>query len=73
MVRQTLNLQGIMTAKFDFCLLGMETRDARGTPAAAKKRITIMTNSPNIGGVLRQAQCTGVHKHEQLVGGKAKQ
>ena len=31
-----------------------------------------MTNSPNIGEVLRQVQCTGVHKHEQLVGGKAK-
>ena len=73
MVRQILNLQGIMTAKFDFCQLGMKTRDAQGAPAAAKKRTTIMTNSPNIGEVLRQAQCTGGHKHEHLVGGKAKQ
>ena len=73
MVRQMLNLQGIMTAKFDFCKLGMETKDAQGVPAAAKKRATIMTNSPIIDEVLRQAPCTGAPKHEHLVGGKAKQ
>ena len=73
MMRQMLSLPGVMTAKFDFCQLGMKTTDEQGAPAAAKKRTTIMTNSPNIGEVLRQAQCTGAHKHEPLVGGKAKQ
>ena len=32
-----------------------------------------MTNSKHLAEILRQAQCDGSHRHEQLVGGKAKQ
>ena len=71
MMQQMLNLEGITTAKFDFCQLGMETMGRSGEAMAAKKRTTVMTNSPNVSEVLRQAQCEGKHTHEQLVGGKA--
>ena len=48
MMQQMLSLQGVLTAKFDFCTLGMKTTDRRGEPVAAKKRTTVMTNSSNI-------------------------
>ena len=72
MMQQMLNLEGITTAKFDFCQLGMETMGRSGEAMAAKKRTTVMTNSPNVSEVLRQAQLAGKHSHKQLVGGKAK-
>ena len=72
MMQQVLSMQGVLTAKFDFCTLGMKTTDRRGEPVAAKKRTTVMTNSSNIGEMLRRAQCDGSHLHGQLIGGKAK-
>ena len=67
-----LGLAGVHTAKFDFCELGMKTKGPDGTIAPAWKRTTVMTNSPNIAEVLRQAQCSGPHRHEHLEGGRAK-
>ena len=61
MMRDMLGLAGVHTAKFDFCELGMETKGPDGTTAPARKRTTVMTNSPNIAEVLRQAQCSGFH------------
>ena len=72
MMRDMLVLAGVHTAKFDFCELGMETKGPDGTIAPARKRTTVMTNSPNIAEVLRQAQCSGLHRHEHLEGGRAK-
>ena len=71
MVRQMLGLEGVFLSKFDFCQLGMRTRDADGKAAAAKKRTSVMTNSKNIAEVLRQAQCTEAHRHVPLVDGTA--
>ena len=72
MMKDMLGLAGVHTAKFDFCELGMTTKGHNGNAAPAKKRTTVMTNSPNIAEVLRQAQCSGLHRHVQLDGGKAK-
>ena len=66
-----MSLEGVHTAKFDFCQLGMITKDADGAMQAAKKPTTVMTNSANLAEVLRQAQCDGLHKHQHLVGGRA--
>ena len=72
MMRDMLGLAGIHTAKFDFCELGMETQGPDGAAIPARKRTTVMTNSSNIAEVLRQAHCSGFHRHEHLEGGKAK-
>ena len=64
-------IDGVYSAKFDFCMLGMRTKDKDGNDAFAKKRTRIMTNSPAITELLREAQCHGRHRHEPLLGGKA--
>ena len=55
MMKQMMGLEGVHTARFDFCPLGMETASAGGERQAAKKRTTVMTNSLNLAEVLRQA------------------
>ena len=76
MVKQMIDLEGVYTSKFDFCQLWMTTTgpDAGpdGRPALARKRTTVLTNSVNISEVLRHAQCTRLHRHVHLEGGKAK-
>ena len=67
MTKHVMQLEGVHTALFDFCHLGMETVNAAGEKQAAKKRITVMTNSANLAEVLRQAQCKGLRKHQHLV------
>ena len=67
MTKHVMQVEGVHTALFDFCQLGMETVNAAGEKQAAKKRITVMTNSANLAEVLRQAQCKGLRKHHRLV------
>ena len=49
MTKHVMQLEGVHTARFEFCQLGMETVDAAGEKQAAKKRTTVMTNSANLG------------------------
>ena len=71
MVKAVANMEGVYLAKFDFCQLGMTTRDEDGEEAAARKRTGVLTNSKNIAEALRVAQCTGAHKHVHLINGRA--
>ena len=71
MMKQMMELEGVYVAKFDFCALGMESVDDNGEKGAAKKRTTILTNSKHIAEVLRQAQCSKLHRHIHLTNGKA--
>ena len=71
MLKHLMQFEGVHTARFDFCQLGMETVDAAGRKQAAKKRTTVMTNSANLAELLRQAQRKGMHKHQHLLGGRA--
>ena len=68
-----LDGEGVHLSTFDFCKLGMEIVGPDGSKARAKKRTSVMTNSRHLADVLRQAQRNGTHRHEHLVGGKAKQ
>ena len=61
-----MSFEGVHTAKFDFCQLGMTTTDEDGETQAAKKRTTVLTNSANLAEVLRQAQRNGLHRHQHL-------
>ena len=70
-MRHMMSFEGMHTAKFDFCQLGMTTTDAAGQTQSAKKRTTVRTNSANLVEVLRQAQRKGLRRHQHLVGGRA--
>ena len=81
MMQQMMNLEGVYVSKFDFCQLGMETKgeapvipcdDMRRPSVPAKKRTTVLTNSANLAEVLRRAQCQGLHRHQHLINGRAK-
>ena len=65
------SVDGVHNVKFDFCTLGMETRDRDGRRAPAKKRTGILTNSDAIATLLREAQRRGEHKHQRLLDGRA--
>ena len=73
MMQEMLSKEGVYLTKFDFCQLDMKVLDEKGVKTSAKKRTAVMTNSKHLAEILRQAQCDGSHRHEQLVGGKAKQ
>ena len=73
MMQQMMNLEGVYVSKFDFCQLGMETKGEDGSIMLAKKRTTVLTNSANLAEVLRRAQCQGLHRHQHLINGRAKQ
>ena len=64
-------LEGVHVVKFDFCMLGMRTMDRHGNPSSARKMTTVMTNSPAVAKLLRNAQCRSEHQHTPLLGGKA--
>ena len=64
-------LEGVHVVKFDFCMLGMRATDRHGNPSSARKRTTVMTNSPAVATLLRDAQCRSEHQHTPLLGGKA--
>ena len=64
-------LPGVHNVRFDFCMMGMETPDAEGNPAPAKKRTGILTNARAVADLLREAQCQGAHKHQPLLDGRA--
>ena len=70
-VEYIAGLDGVFKVNFDFCMLGMETVDDAGDPAAAKKRTGILTNSMILAMLLRDAQCRGEHVHTQLLGDRA--
>ena len=64
-------LDGVRTVKFDFCMLGMKTRDEQGEETAAQKKTQIMTNSDALATLLLEAQCRHEHTHTHLLGGRA--
>ena len=70
-VEYIASLDGVVRVNFDFCMMGMETVDDQGQPAAARKRTGILTNSIVLATLLRGAQCRGEHAHTQLLGGRA--
>ncbi len=70
-IRRVMLLEGVYVAKFDFCMLGMKTVDDRGEEAHAKKRTTVMTNSPAVATLLREAQCRREHVHQHLLDHRA--
>ena len=70
-VQQIRQMEGVHVVKFDFCMLGMLTSDRAGNPGAAKKRTTVMTNSPAVAMLLREAQCRSEHQHIPLLEGRA--
>ena len=70
-IRSVMELEGVFTTKFDFCMVGIKTTSEKGEEMHAKKRTTIMTNSPAISSVLRDAQCRGEHPHQPLLGDRA--
>ena len=54
-----------------YMCLGMLTTDRQGKPTAAKKRTTVMTNSPVVATVLHEAQCRSKRLHAPLLEGRA--
>ena len=70
-VQQMRRLEGVHVVKFDFCMLGMLATDKVGRPAAAKKRMTVLTNSPAVATLLREAQCKSEHLLAPLLEGRA--
>ncbi len=71
MIAAVARLSGVHIAKFDFCQLGMVTKDKDGKKSYAKKRTGVMTNSQHVAKILREAQCQGSHLHTQLLDGRA--
>ncbi len=72
MVKHLKRLPGTSLISFDFCMLGMTTKDEHDNVTAAKKRTSVLTNSPSIQLLLREAQCRREHRHQHLLNGAAK-
>ena len=64
-------LDGVHRVQFDFCRMGMATKDENGDMKLAKKPTAILTNSDAVATLLRHAQCLGDHDHVHLVNGRA--
>ena len=62
---------GTRRVNFDFCMLGMRSKDASGS-APAKKRTGVMTNSLELDDSLAKFQCDSTHRHVVLEGGRSK-
>ena len=62
---------GTKRVNFELCMLGMRSKDASGS-APAKKRTSVMTNSPELADAFAQFQCDSSHRHVVLEGGRAK-
>ena len=72
MIQQVATLPGVEIVKFDFCVLGMTAPDVNGKDGPVRKRTSVMTNSPSIQLLLREARCHRQHKHTHLLNGLAK-
>ncbi len=70
-IQYLADVKGVHHVKFDFCMLGMTTKDADGNDAPAKKRTGVLTNSDAVAMLLRSAQCRGEHWHTELINGRA--
>ena len=55
---------------FDFCMLGMRSKD-QGGEGPAKNKTGIMTNSPLLTEELNKFQCNKEHRHVELTNGRA--
>ena len=64
-------IPGVRRVNFDFCMLGMLSKDNDGI-APAKKRTSIMTNSLTVAQELEKYQCDGAHRHVILSGEKCR-
>ena len=60
---------GTRRVNFDFCMLGMRSKDASGS-APAKKRTGVMTNSPDLNDTLAKFQFDSTHRCVVLAGGR---
>ena len=72
MLQALMRTQGSQRVVFDFCTLGMKTKDGNGQVGAALKKTGVLTNSGHLVSILSKAQCDGSHRHIPLEGGKAK-
>ena len=61
----------VRNVNFNFCMLGMVSKDATGE-APAKKRTRIVTSSEILAGSLEKYQCDGAHRHVWLENGRPK-
>ena len=71
-VRQLQQDPRVDRVVFDFCALGMRSTYSDGSSGPALKRTGLLTNSKHVAGALSKARCCGLHKHAQLVSGRAK-
>ena len=66
-----LHFPRVQRVAFDFCMLGMTSRDGAGS-APAKKRTALATNSEAIAASASRYQCDHRHRHVHLIGGKSR-
>ena len=74
----SMQVEGLLTkcsntrrVNFDFCMLGMTSKDKFGA-GPAKKRTSVVTNSEELAKTLGQHQCDSLRRHVTLEGGRAK-
>ena len=71
-VQKLRNTPGVYEVTADLCMFGLNARNAGGgVEGPARKRTRFLTNSWWIAQELNR-QCDGSHKHQHLVGGRAK-
>jgi hypothetical protein len=62
---------GVEKVSFDFCALGMQSKDQNGELGPSLKKTSVLTNSKHIAAILGKAKCRGQHQHVRLEGGRA--
>ena len=72
MIKKVKQLPGVETVTFDFCMMDMKVKDKTGDTMPARKRTTLLTNSPSIQLLLKEAKCRKEHRHAHLLNGAAK-
>ena len=72
MMETILKIPEVESVNFDFCMLGMQSKNAEGKTEPAKKRTRIVTNSKHAAAALRLCQCNGLHSHVRLESGRPK-
>ena len=70
MMNKLLFVKDGARVNFDFCMLGMRSKDQDGE-GSAKKKTGIMTNSPMLTEELKKFQCNKEHRHVTLMNGRA--
>ena len=70
-MQELLRLPRVERVNFDMCMMGLLSRDSVGE-AAARKRLSIVTNSEAIAALLSASQCDRQHRHATLLAGQAK-